>query len=128
QCLMVADRPLLSFDLIEPFLSRIMDGNVPALILTAATIASRAGRYSIARDLLRDALQKNLASQFELTLAAEVARTLGADDEEVWVLERLTRFYPHSKESIDHKFRLCRDKESFNVLATALASGSGNIK
>ena len=124
QCLMIADRPLLSFDLIEPFLNQIMDGNVPALILTAATIASRAGRYSISCELLRNALERNLASQFELTRAAEVARTLGAEEEETWALERLTRFYPHSKTSIYHKFRLCRDQDSFNALATALASGS----
>lgn len=122
QCLMVAGRPLLSFDIIEPFLDQIMGGEDTRLLLKSARIATQAGHYSVALNLLRAALQSSPSEEFDLNLAYDLANTLGAIEEQSWSLERLTKLYPDSVTVIEHRFGACREREDFRKLAEEITS------
>jgi hypothetical protein len=122
QCLMQAGRPLLSFEMIEPFLDRVMGGDNPQLMLTVARIASEAGHHSSALELLRAALRNNLTNEFELNAALKLAKTLGVSEEGSQALERLALLYPDSRTAILHRLNLCRDKDDYKRFAEELAS------
>lgn len=126
QCLMVAGRPLLSFEIIEPFLEQIKGGDDPQLILSASRIASWAGRHSTSLDLLRSALGKYPSGEFELNVALQLAHSLGAHKEWTWVLDRLTRLYPRAITAINHKFGACHDRLDYQKLAHELEPRSGS--
>jgi hypothetical protein len=126
QCLMAAHRPILSFKIIEPFLDQIKEGE-PQAIFSAAKIAKSAGQYSAAVSLLQAGWRDHLTEP-ELTVALDLAVSLGEKKVKARASERLTRLYPRSPATIIYTFKQAREQNDFAKLSQAIASLPGPIE
>ncbi|HEY9283222.1 MAG TPA: hypothetical protein VIP46_07195 [Pyrinomonadaceae bacterium] len=123
QSLTAAGRFTFAFSLIGPYVERILYKRDVKLSLLVSSIASRAGYHSVALTLLQAALENRLMGESELDASLQIAREVGATNEEMEIRRRLSKLYPQSLSVIRHKFSSCHSREDFISLAGELSSG-----
>lgn len=116
QCLAAADHATLGFQLLKPFISEILSSHNPEFLVSMAKVVATAGERDVAATLLKEALSKNLVSQFSLETAFKIAKRVGAYEERGIIQDLLLKYYPLSEDVINREFDQAIEQNNFNLL------------